>query len=183
MRKIIAIVGKIGVGKDEAAKYLSTKLNWPIFQISSPLKDEVKKRGLELNRENIQKIGVEFAQKYGDDYIARLALESCDENMIVSGPRQLGQISFFKKNTQFVMINITAKDHLRFERVKNRNSVNEAGTLEEFVKDEIEKDSSGPVQRVEDCIKLADYSVDNDSTLEKLFKKLDEILEKEGISV
>jgi len=183
MRKIIAIVGKIGVGKDEAAKYLSTKLNWPIFQISAPLKDEVKKRGLELNRENIQKIGVEFAQNYGDDYIARLALKSCDKNLIVSGPRQLGQISFFKKNTQFVMINITAKDRLRFERVRKRNSVNEASTLEEFIKDEIKKDSSGPVQRVEDCIKLADYRVDNESTLEKLFKKLDKILEKEGISV
>lgn len=181
MRRVIAIVGKIGVGKDEAAKYLSTKLNWPIFQISSPLKDEVKKRGLELNRENIQKIGVEFAQKYGDDHIARLALKSSKENLVVSGPRQLGQIDYFKKNSQFIMINITASDNLRFNRVKKRNSVSEAETLEDFIKDEIEKDSSGPVQRVEDCIKMADYTVHNESSLEQLFKNLDKVIEKEGI--
>lgn len=182
MRTVIAIVGKIGVGKDEAAKYLSTKLNWPIFQISSPLKEEVKKRGLELNRENIQKIGIEFAQKYGDDYIARLALESCDKNLVVSGPRQLGQIEYFKKNSRFIMIHINADDQLRFQRVTDRKSVSEATTLKSFIRDEREKDVSGPVQRVEDCIKLADWEVTNNATLDKLFGQLDEIIAKEELN-
>ncbi|OQA52330.1 MAG: hypothetical protein BWY43_00548 [candidate division WS2 bacterium ADurb.Bin280] len=79
------------------------------------------------------------------------------------------------------MINITASDNLRFNRVKKRNSVSEAETLEDFIKDEIEKDSSGPVQRVEDCIKMADYTVHNESSLEQLFKNLDKVIEKEGI--
>jgi len=178
---IIGIVGRIGAGKDEAAKYLSKKLGWPIFQISAPLKIEVKKRGLELNRENIQKMGVEFAKKHGDDYLARLALESFRENGIVSGPRQLGQIRYFKENSRFILIFVDADDQIRYRRVVSRATVKEAKTLHEFIDDEREKDALGPVQRLEDCIEMADYKIANNSTLKALEDGLDKVVRDEKL--
>lgn len=180
-KTVIGLVGRIGAGKDEAAKYLSGKLGWPIFQISSPLKEEVAKRSLEPNRENIQKIGVEFAQKYGDGYLAQLAIDSFEKNGIVSGPRQLGQIRYFNDNCRFILIFIDADDETRYARVKDRTLVHEARTLEDFIRDEREKDVIGPVQRLEDCIELANYKVRNNSTLNDLSDELDEVLKKEKL--
>lgn len=181
-RTIIAITGPIGAGKDEAAKYLADTLGWPIFQISAPLKEEVKRRRLELNRENIQKIGVEFAKTHGDDYLARLALESFDQNGIVSGPRQIGQIKFLRENSRLIFIKILADDKVRYERVLSRGTVKEAPTLETFVQDEKEKDCLGDVQKLDDCMALADYSVENNSILPALHRQLDEILQKENLT-
>lgn len=175
------MVGRIGAGKDEAAKYLSKRLDWPIFQISAPLKEEVKKRNIELSRENIQRVGVEFAQKYGDGYLAELAIKSFEENGIVSGPRQLGQIQYFKNNCRFILIFVDADDEIRFSRVQSRNSVKEAHTLERFIKDEQEKDVLGPVQRLEDCIELADYKVTNNTSLDKLANQLEKVIETERL--
>lgn len=178
---VIGIVGKIGSGKDEAAKYLSSALGWPIFQISAPLKEEVKRRGLDLNRENLQKIGIEVAEKKGDDYLARLALASFKQNGIVSGPRQLGQMDYFKKNSRFILIFVDAPDQIRFERVTKRATVNEARSLREFVSDEIERDTTGNVVRLNECIQMASYKIMNDSTLEQLKSELDKIIEKENL--
>lgn len=180
-KTVIGIVGRIGAGKDEAAKYLSEKLGWPIFQISAPLKNEVKQRGQELNRENIQKMGVEFAKKHGDDYLARLALKSFGENGIVSGPRQLGQIRHFQDNSRFILVFIDADDQIRYKRVVSRATVKEAKTLREFIDDEREKDVLGPVQRLEDCISMANYKVTNNFTLEELKRDLDKIIRDEKL--
>lgn len=178
-RTIIGIVGRIGAGKDEAAKYLHEKLGWPIFQISAPLKEEVKARGEELNRENIQKMGLEFAQRFGDDHLAKLALKSFETNGIVTGPRQLGQIRYFKQNSRFIMLFVDARDRIRFERAGSRGIVSEAKSLEEFIEDEKEKDVSGDVVKLDDCIELADTKIENNSTLKKLHKSLDHFIERE----
>lgn len=178
-RIIIGIVGRIAAGKDEAAKYLHGKLGWPVFQISAPLKAEVRKRGLELNRKNMQEMGEKFAKTYGDDYLAKLALKSFKQNGIVSGPRQLGQIKYFRSNSRFILVFIDAADKIRFERAKSRGIVNEAKTLNDFARDEIEKDVIGDIVKLDDCIEMADYKVENNSTIENLGEKLDEIIDRE----
>lgn len=175
MRKVIVIVGKIGAGKDEAATYLSAKLGWPVFKISEPLKDELKRQGKEINRANLAELGTKWSGEKGDDYLARLALKKYKGNIIISGPRQLGQIEYLRKNSDPTIVAITADDKTRFARVTARNSVREAGSLENFIKEELANDASCGANQVIKCIDQAHCAVDNSSTLEEMYRKLDKV--------
>ena len=176
MRKVIAIVGKIGAGKDEAATYLSEKLGWPVFKISEPLKEELKRQGEQVNRANLAKLGTKWATEKGDDHLARLALQKHKGNIIISGPRQLGQIEYLRKNSDLTIVAITAADKTRFARVTTRNSVKEAGNLNDFIKEELANDASDGANQVIRCIDQAHCRVDNSSTLEKMYQKLDKVI-------
>lgn len=176
MQTVIAIVGKIGAGKDEAATYLSKKHGWPIFKISDPLKEELKRQGREVNRENLAKLGDKWSREKGDDYLARHIIEVHKEHLILSGPRQLGQIKYLQKHTKLILVAITADDKVRFERVTARNSVNEAKNLDDFIREEIVNDASDGANQVIKCIDRADCKIDNSSSLENMYKKLDKII-------
>lgn len=175
-RTVIAVVGLIGAGKDEAADYLSQKLGWPVVQTSKFLKDELKNRGLEINRDNLAMIGDEFCKKFGDHFLAAEILKNNSGDLIVSGPRQLGQIDYYKENSRLILIAITAPDELRFERVRMRGGTKEAENLQEFIESERKNDLSGRANKTDECIKLADYQVENTGTINDLDRKLDEIL-------
>ena len=176
MQTVIAIVGKIGAGKDEAAAYLSKKLGWPVFKISDPLKEKLRRQGKEINRENLANLGTEWSREKGDDYLARLAIEKNPGDIILSGPRQLGQIEYLKNHTKLILVAIDASDQIRFERVTARNSVKEAKNLDAFIKEEIENDASDGANQVIKCIDQAHCTVDNSSSLEEMYKGLDKII-------
>jgi len=178
MQTVIAIVGKIGAGKDEAAEYLSKKLNWPVFKVSQPLKDELKRQGKEINRENLAKLGTEWSKKKGDDYLARLALKKHKGNLIICGPRQLGQINFLRQNSNLIILAINARDNIRFKRVIKRNSVKEAKNLQKFIEEEIKNDASDGANQVVKCIKLANIAVENNGSLDNLHRNLDKAIKK-----
>lgn len=176
MRKVIAVVGKIGAGKDEAAAYLSKKLGWPVFKISDPLKQELKRLGKEINRENLAQLGTKWSQERGDDYLARIVFENHNGNLIFSGPRQLGQLNYLKKNSDLKIIAITADDKLRFERVTSRNSVKEAKTFNDFIKDEIDNDASDGANQVIKWIDNAHCTIQNNDSLDNMYRELDKII-------
>jgi len=176
MQTVIAIVGKIGAGKDEAAIYLSKKFSWPVFKISDPLKEELKRQGQEINRENLAKLGTKWSREKGDSYLARLALKKHQGNIILSGPRQLGQIKYLQKHTKLIIVAITADDKIRFERVIARKSVKEAKDLDRFIREEMANDASNGANQVIKCIDGAHCLIDNNSTLEDMYKKLDKII-------
>lgn len=175
-RKVIAIVGKIGAGKDEAATYLSKKLGWPVFKMSDPLKNELKRQKKEINRKNLADLGTKWSREKGDDYLARLALQSHKGNLIISGPRQLGQIKYLNKKTDLTIVAISADDKIRFERVISRKSVKEASSLQDFIKEELKNDASDGANQVIKCIDQAHCTIDNSSTLKEMYDKLDKIL-------
>lgn len=178
MRKVVAFVGRIGAGKDEAANYLSERLGWPVFKISQPLKDELKKLGKEIDRENLAHLGNDWSKRYGDHYLAQLALEQNSENFIASGPRQLGQMEYFRKNCDFYLVEVQTDDEKRFQRAQNRSEeLKEAHNLEMFLKDEIEKDASDGAQQVLKCIEMADHHISNNGTIEDLHREIDSLID------
>ena len=62
------------------------------------------------------------------------------------------------------------------KRAQSRNKFQEATTLEQFIQDEQNENSGYHIQRVFDCMELADYKIENDSTLEELYHKIDKII-------
>ena len=177
-KTVIGIIGTVASGKDLLGEYLSKKLEIPIFQISQPIIDTAKKRGIPLTRKNTTKFAQEFAREFGEDYSARIYLEKITDKGIITGMRQLAQIDYLKKNSNLILIAIDAEPEIRFQRAKERNKIKEATTLKEFIQDEKEENSGDNVQKIFNCIKLADYKINNNSTLDELYSKIDKIIKK-----
>lgn len=177
-KKIIGIVGTIGAGKDTAGDYISKKLNIPSFQISSPLKQILLQEGKELTRENLIDLGTRLASEKGEAHLAEYILKRAPEVSIITGMRQLGQLSFLKSATDLILISIDANPEVRFERVKRNSKLGEASTLDAFISKEQAENSPPNVQRLFECMKLAEYQVINEGSLNDLYARLDDIMQE-----
>lgn len=180
MKKVIGIIGPIGVGKDTCAEYIAKKTGAGHFQISQPIKDIALSKGLSTTRETLIEIGRTISQEKGPTYLAEYILDQINSIGIITGMRMLEQIDFLRKNSDFFLISIDADPKTRFERVKDRGKLGEADSLEEFIERE-RLENSGTVQRLFECMKLADYSIMNNGTIKDLSSSIDEILEKQGL--
>lgn len=179
-KKIIGIIGPVGSGKDTVAEYISKKLNINSFQISQPLKDIAKEKSIEPTRENLIRIGSDLVKEKGPAYLAELCLEKISGNSgIITGIRVLEIIDYLRENSDFVLLSIDADVEIRFKRSAERGKLGEAETLEEFIKKEELENSPPNVQRLLECMKLADYSITNEDSLEDLFKEVDKFLKRE----
>jgi len=81
-----------------------------------------------------------------------------------------------KNHTKLILVAISADDKIRFERVTARGSVKEAGNLESFIKEELENDASDGANQVIKCIDQAHCTIDNSSSLEKMYEGLDKLI-------
>lgn len=176
-KTIIGIIGGVGSGKDTVADYISQKLAIPSFQISQPLKDLAKEKNIEPTRENLVKIGSDLVREKGPDFLAQLAIDKIDsEKGIITGIRVLDIIEYLRNNSNLILLAVIANPKVRFERSVIRNKLGEADTIEEFIENERKENSAPNVQRLFECLELADYSITNEDDIETLFKKVDEFL-------
>ena len=176
VKKIIGFIGPICSGKDTAGDYVSNLLNIKHLQISSPLIEEAKEMKIPLTRKDITKFGTALAKVKGEDYLARILLEKIEKIGVISGMRQLKQIHYLRDNSDLLLISVDCPVEIRFKRAKDRNKIVEAIKLQDFIKDELEENSGENIQRVFECMKLADYKIKNDSNLESLHEQINNIL-------
>ena len=95
--------------------------------------------------------------------------------LIITGLRQLGQLQYLRKNTKSIFVAIETDAKIRYERMKQRGKFGEKETtFEEFCR--VEEMEESTVQRVSDCMKLADFVLENNGTLQEFDKKLDELI-------
>ncbi len=178
VKTVIGIVGPIASGKDTVAEYISKKLGMPAFQTSGPLKEIAKERNIPLARKDLILLSRELARERGEDHLARALLAKIKDKGIITGMREVAQITYLRKNSKFVLIAVDADQKVRFERLKSRKAIDEGKTFADFVANEKEEDSSNNVQRLSECMKMADHKLDNNSDTKSLFKNVDEILKK-----
>ena len=178
MYHIIWVIWPTASWKDTVAQYISNKLKIPFYQISQPLKEIAKQRNIPITRENLITLWRELAQKYWDEFLAKYLVENAKENkLILVWMRQLWQLDWLRKYTNFVLIWVNADPLLRFERILKRNKPWDPKTFEEFLKLE-QKDDWESVQKISECMKQVDFLIENEWSLKQLYKKVDEILKK-----
>lgn len=176
MRKIIGIIGPIASGKDEAAKYISSRLGKPYFVISDILREVAAERGVESTRDNLIYLGNKMTVEFGADFLARRLAEKLPDGGIAVGMRMTEQIEYFRANSDFILIAIYAEAAVRFERARSRGRIGEAETLESFVRAEDAENRLPNTQRLFECMKMADYKIFNNQGLDKLYRKLNQVL-------
>lgn len=131
-----------------------------------------KQRNIEESRENLIALGKEVTEKYWDGYLAEvLVTHNPEEILIITWPRQLGQLEYLRKNTQSLFIAIESDEKTRYQRMKMRWKIGEDITFEKFC--ELEEMEESSVQKVSKCMEQADMVIENNGSLEEFYQKLD----------
>jgi dephospho-CoA kinase len=188
---VIGIVGQIGAGKDTAIDFLEEK-GFVNFSLSDQIRIELKKRGSpNFTREEIQRVGNEMRAKFGHDYWSRQAWEkamaSGQDKLVISSIRHPAEVEFLKKQPYFYLLAVIAGQRTRFERkrvaaVRNptstRSDDQDILAWEKFKQlDDYEtKGAAKHGQQVEKTLALADFTVDNNGTVEELRDKIGGVL-------
>lgn len=181
MKKVICIVGPVGAGKDEVAKYLARKYNAFVFS-SQFFKPILQKLNLVFSRENMFNLfsGLDavFGKEAVAEFIYKVGVKSGKEIFVISGFREVEDYLYFKK-TNTILIYIDADVDIRYKRVVNRREKSDEFdlTMESF----LERENKGKEKHVLDFKKYADIVIANNfSDTESLYKKIDEILQNIG---
>lgn len=176
---IIGLTGKNGAGKTEICRYLEKK-GFKYYSLSDILREIAEKRRIEITRENLIKLGNELRAKYSPSILAKILLEKVKaSNFVVDSIRNPYEVKEFRKRKDFFLLGVKAKIELRYQRIKERKRAEDYLTFEEFKKlEEIENSNLTTGQQLEKCLKKADFIINNNSTLEELYKKIDILLDK-----
>ncbi len=181
---IIGLTGKNAAGKGEVANYLKTK-GFIYYSLSDILREEATKRDIKHSRDNLINLGNELRKKFGSAYLAQQINKKIKnqlkmnkkQNLVVDSIRSPYEAKELMKNKDFLLIGIDAPIELRFERLRKRNRLGDAKTLEEFKKQEQRENLRNKAnQQLNETFKLAEKIIINDGTLNALHKKIGKLL-------
>ena len=168
-KKVIGFTGLPGSGKStaiEAIRELGT-----IITMGDVVREEAKKRGIEPTDENLGEIARELRKEGGNEIVAQkcveLIIESECEVIFIDGVRSLSEVNVFRKTWKFPLIATVIDENIRFKRLHERGRTDDPKILDELRKRDEREVSFG----LKDVIEIADYKIENTSTVEELQKK------------
>src|SRR5262245_6852700 len=119
---VIGLTGRNAAGKGEVAKYLQTK-SFYYYSLSDAIRDELRSRKLDVNRESLIRTGNELRQAFGPSVLADRILQhiEADRNYVIDSIRNPAEVAAFRRaNTHFRLIKVDAPIQTRFERTVTR---------------------------------------------------------------
>jgi dCMP deaminase len=176
---IIGLTGKNGAGKTVVSDYLKSR-GFEYYSLSDEIREEIRRRGLEITREVLIDVGNELREKFGPGVLAERVLRSLYDhnNYVVDSIRNPYEVDVLRSRSDFTLLAVEADLAVRFERSRTRGRENAAQTLEQFTREEErELDSANPAnQQLHATREKADLVIANDGSLEELHRKLDQLL-------
>jgi dephospho-CoA kinase len=182
MRKkvlIVGITGLIGAGKGTVVEYLVEKGKFKHFSASGFITEEIVRRNLPVDRDSMILVGNDLRQKFGAGYVVEELLKRAEgeKRAVIESIRTLGEVEKIRKNNG-ILLAVDADQKIRYERNIKRNSNKDKVSFEKFMEQEKrELDSTDPnKQNLQACVRVADYVIENNRTIEELNQKVKEIL-------
>lgn len=172
----IGLTGTNGAGKGEVANFFRYH-GYHYFSLSDIIRDELARRGEDINRDNLIRAGNELRTTHGPDVLARRVGEKLQPPAIIDSIRNLHEVEYFRRLREFILIGVDAPVAIRHRRVLKRGRNESAQTLEEFQKKEAEERDGGENgQQLKACLEAADVLIWNDGSLDELHRKLEDLL-------
>ncbi|HEU0266163.1 MAG TPA: AAA family ATPase [Candidatus Saccharimonadaceae bacterium] len=176
--KIIAFVGLAGSGKSSAVDYFTSK-GYPKVYFGGVIYKAMQEAGIDITWDSQKKFREEIRAREGKDFVVKRGLQEA-RDLIAAGQRRIildglytwSEYKILKHEFpgEMTVIAIVTPKHMRYKRMANRPerpmTSQEVDTRDWAEIENIEK--GGPIA-------IADYFVNNDSTLEKLHANLDTI--------
>lgn len=175
---ILGLVGEMAAGKTTVTDYIKEKHGGVSFRFSDMLGDILARMHIEKTRENYQTLSTILRQNFGDDIMSKVIMldVKASENplIITEGVRRPSDIEYLKELPGFHLVAIQADEKIRFERTTERSEKpdDQSKTWEQF-QAEGKQESE---QKIKDIAAKADYTIDNNGSLEELYKQVDEII-------
>lgn len=137
---------------------------------------------MEINRDMMKVMADSLREKYGPGYILEELYRQAKEgwkDAVLESVRAVGEVDSLRAKWDFYLFAIDADPSVRYERIRIRNNETDHVSYEKFLSDEQkefanEDPTQGNIQR---CMQLANFSFDNNGTLEDLHKQIDEAMD------
>jgi len=181
---IIGITGTLGAGKGTIVEYLVKAKNFNHYSARGFINEEITRRGLEINRDNMVSVANDLRKKYGPSYIAENLYQRAQKDggsCVLESIRAVGEIEALKEKGKFYMFAIDADIKERYNRIHKRGDVqSDKVSFEEFIANEKrEMESTDPnKQNLSKCIEMSDYKFDNSGTVAKLHQQINNVLQE-----
>ena len=174
---LIGLTGRIASGKGIVADYFIEK-GFRYFSLSQEVREEARRRGIEITRKNLQDLGNEIREKEGAAaWAKRIKKKIRPGNYVIDGIRNPAEVKELLKLPDFKLISVDSPQEIRYKRVISRAKGSDKKTWEGFLemdnRDFGENSESG--QQVGRCMEMAEFKILNDSDLDNLYKKLNGI--------
>ena len=179
---IIGLTGPICAGKDEVAKIL-VSLGFERFSLSDEIRAELRWHVAEMKREYIQECGDQMRRREGVGVWARRIMSRIrpGKNYVIDSIRNPGEVEELRQLGGFFLVKIHAPTKLRFARMIKRARSEDPTKFEDFDRLELKDLGIGQPdygQQHAQCFALADKTIVNEGTLERLREETIKLVEE-----
>lgn len=178
--KLIVTVGMPGSGKDELVE-VARSIGLATLKMGDLVRDETRRRGLQLTSQNVARIANEEREKHGPGVWAQRAVPKLTETrMLVDGARSEAEVAVFRHNFgDLFVLGIYSSPEARHDRMIRRSRGDDGASLAEMY----DRDRRELKWGIGNAFALADGLLLNEGGLEEFRRagrsKLEEILERD----
>ena len=154
---IIAVTGMPGSGKSIVSRIMSEVTGFPMVSMGDVVREEARRRGLEITSENVEMLARELRRERGGAAVAQMIMERSKPPLVVDGLRSLEEVEYFSRFAPVCVVAVHSPPRLRFKRVLERRRAGETLTEEQFRA----RDLSNLQLGIGSVIALADHVIIN----------------------
>lgn len=174
--KAIAFTGLARSGKDTAADYLAEKYGFKKIVLSEQAIPELEEEGKPLTKMNRSLMAERLRKEFGKEVLSKRALEKARkqgmQKAVFTGVHQIAEIGFFRENIEeFSLIAVKAEPKKRFDRRTELDAQDKKAFFERDRHDRTRFE-------LDKVIEMADYTIENNSTINELHRSIDELMQK-----
>jgi len=175
---VIGLTGPICGGKGIVAEYLRKK-GFFYTSTSEQVREECRRRGIEITRDSLQDVADELRRKFGPEVLAKRTWRIVKRYplAVVDSIRGIAEVEFLKTKPNFCLIGVTAPRKIRYQRLVVRSRESDPITWKEFLAADKKDFKSGQGKfgrNITACLKKADLLLNNNGTVKQLEKKANE---------
>jgi dephospho-CoA kinase len=175
---VVGLNGMPGAGKGvvvEAAK----EAGYAVVVMGDVIREETKKRGLELNPQNVGKVMLQLREEGGATVIAQKCFPKIEQQtspkIIVDGLRSYAEAELFMANfSRFTLVTVHAAPEVRFERLHARGRSDDSASFEVFHQRDMRELSVG----MGIAIALSQVVIVNDGSIDEVKCRAKAVLQR-----
>lgn len=178
--KALALVGMPGAGKTICAEHLARR-GFFTLRFGAVVVDEVRRRGLEVNPSNERIVREELRDTHGMPAMAIISLPKLhdalarERNIVIDGLYSFSEYRLLDRElgVPLVLVAISAPRQSRYQRLATRpiRPLTPAEAQERDIREIEHLEKGGPIA-------MADFTLLNDGSPERLLRQLEDLLDQ-----
>jgi dephospho-CoA kinase len=185
--KIIGLSGTNGSGKDTVGEILAERYGYMFVSVSDLLREECRKRGLPVERENLRMISAEWRREFGLGVLVDKAIEQLQNSetkypgIVITPMRNVGEAQHLK-DLGGKLVWVDAEPQIRYNRIFSRaRSAEDNKTFQQFLAEEQAEMHPQPgadnaTLNMSAVKNLVDISIENNGTMEEFLTSIKQAL-------